>query len=301
MLSSYNILKKGTIKMKIIELFNSKKTVISFEVFPPKPELPLDTIFNTIENLQNLHPDFISVTYGAGGGIRSRSADIASKIKNSYNIEALSHLTCITSTTQDINNILQLLRNENIENILALRGDIPKDTSIITPANIGFRYASDLISYIKNTDDICIGAACYPEGHIQMIDKKDDIQNLKLKVDSGVDFLVSQLFFDNNILYSFLEDIRNCGINCPVSAGIMPVFSANLIKKLTIMCGATIPKKLIKILNKYESNPEDLTKAGIAYAITQIQDLIANGIQGIHLYTMNKSDHMQEIMKNVLS
>ena len=278
--------------MKIIELFNLKRPVISFEVFPPKPELPLDTVFNTIEKLEKLHPDFISVTYGAGGGIRSRTVDIASEVKNNHKIEALSHLTCITSTIKDIDDILHSLKTENIENILALRGDAPKDTSNQTPSNRDFRYASDLISYIKKTDNFCIGAACYPEGHVETTDKKTDIHNLKLKVDSGVDFLVTQLFF---------EDIRNAGIDCPVSAGIMPVFSTNLIKKLTLMCGATIPKKLIKILNKYESSPEDLTKAGIAYAITQIQDLIANEIQGIHLYTMNKSDHMQEIMKNVPS
>ena len=282
--------------MRISDLYGQKKTVVSFEVFPPKSDVPLDTIFNTIDGLKHLDPHFISVTYGAGGGTRSRTLEISSHIKNFYNIEALSHLTCVNSTFEEVDNILRSMQNERVENILALRGDMPNDAPSYSFSNQDFRYASDLISYIKNFGDFCIGAACYPEGHIQAPNRKTDIQNLKLKVDAGVDFLTTQLFFDNSFFYSFINDIRTAGIACPVSAGIMPVCSTKLIKKITVMCGASIPRKLASILNKYEHNPEDLSKAGAEYATVQIKDLINHGVEGIHLYSMNRIDQMQKII-----
>ncbi len=288
--------------MKIVDIFRHKNPVISFEVFPPKPDLPLDTILNTLDDLKNISPDFISVTYGAGGGTRIRTTEVSSSIKNTYNIEVLSHLTCVASTTDNIDSILQSLKEQNIENIMALRGDIPKDISDFNFCDQRFKHAQDLITYINSTTvNFCIAAACYPEGHIEADNKKTDIQNLKLKVDSGVDFLVTQLFFDNKIFLSFLENARSIGINCPISAGIMPVFNTKLIKKITLMCGATLPKKLIRLINKYENNPEDLSKAGVDYAIAQLHDLIGHGADGIHLLTMNKADQTKEIMKSLRS
>lgn len=285
--------------MRINELFYKKKPVISFEVFPPRPEVSLNTVFLTIEKLKDLNPDYISVTYGAGGGSRNRTIEIASKIKNEYNIDVLSHLTCVSTSPKDIDNILESLSNANVDNILALRGDVPMDTQISFNPFYYFSYASDLVSYIKKRQGFCIGAACYPEGHLQSTDKKSDISNLKFKVDCGVDFLVTQLFFDNKLFYTFLEEISKAGINVPVTAGIMPVFNSTLIKKFTSMCGASIPKKLRLILNKFDNSPDDLSKAGIEYAVNQINELIEYGVSGIHLYTMNKSDQVKTIMDNI--
>lgn len=283
--------------MKAIEFYHHEKTVLSIEIFPPRPDLPINTVYETLDRLKVLNPDFISVTYGAGGGNRARTIEISSKIKNTYGIEALSHLTCVASTSISISGILQSLKDEHIENIMALRGDVPKDIENFSFADQEFKHAGDLISYIKERSDFCIGAACYPEVHIESSDKHSDIEHLKTKVDSGVDFLVTQLFFDNGIFYSFLEDARNAGITCPVSTGIMPVFSTSLIKRLTLMCGASIPKKLVRILNKYENKPEELSRAGVDYAVNQIRDLIDHGVDGIHLLTMNKAEQTIEIVR----
>lgn len=283
--------------MKIIEFYKIKKPVLSFEVFPPKPDLPLETVFNTLDDLKHLNPDFISVTYGAGGGTRIRTIEISSKIKNHLHIEPLSHLTCITATTNQIDDILDDLKNKNIENILALRGDIPKDIPNFDFPVQSYRYAKDLIVHIKRVGDFCIGAACYPEGHIEAVDKETDIFYLKQKIEAGADFLITQLFYDNNIFYSFLNQIRSIGITCPVSAGIMPIFNTKQIEKIISLCRVSIPKEVKDILDKYKDNSEDLIKAGIEYAINQILDLIKNGVDGIHLYTMNKSEQVKEIVK----
>lgn len=269
--------------MYIKDLFK-EKTVMSLEIFPPKSTSPIDTVFNTLEGLKDIKPDFISVTYGAGGSGRSNTAKIASLVKNKYNIEALAHLTCISSSETEIDSILKELKDNNIENILALRGDMPNDLNIKGE----FTYAADLINKIKSTGGFSVGAACYPEGHIEATGLVDDLKNLKAKVGSGADFLITQMFFDNELFYSFKEKLELLGVNVPVSAGIMPVINKKQIEKITSLCGASLPLKFKRILWKYESNPEALKQAGIVYATEQIIDLLAEGVDGIHLYTMNK-------------
>jgi len=269
--------------MKIRELFD-KKTVFSFEIFPPKKTSSVDVIYKTLEELGDLSPDFISVTFSAGGsGNGALSCEIASKIKDEYNITPMIHLPCINYTEDEILAVLNDLNKRGIENILALRGDINPD---IEPKK-HFRYASDLISFIKKHGDYDIAGACYPEGHIETENIVDDIKNLKHKVDMGADHLISQLFFDNNLFYSFLEKTAIAGINVPIEAGIMPVVNKNQIERMVGMCGASLPPKFVKIMQKFEHNPESLRDAGIAYAIDQIVDLVSSGVDGIHLYTMN--------------
>jgi len=269
--------------MKIRELFD-KKTVFSFEIFPPKKTSSVDVIYKTLEELGDLSPDFISVTFSAGGsGNGALSCEIASKIKDEYNITPMIHLPCINYTEDEILAVLNDLNKRGIENILALRGDINPD---IEPKK-HFRYASDLISFIKKHGDYDIAGACYPEGHIETENIVDDIKNLKHKVDMGADHLISQLFFDNNLFYSFLEKTAIAGINVPIEAGIMPVVNKNQIERMVGMCGASLPPKFVKIMQKFEHNPEALRDAGIAYAIDQIVDLVSSGVDGIHLYTMN--------------
>lgn len=269
--------------MKIRELFD-KKTVFSFEIFPPKKTSSVDVIYKTLEELGDLSPDFISVTFSAGGsGNGSLSCEIASRIKDEYNITPMIHLPCINYTEDEILAVLNDLDKRGIENILALRGDINPD---IEPKK-HFRYASDLISFIKKHGDYDIAGACYPEGHIETENIVDDIKNLKHKVDMGADHLISQLFFDNNLFYSFLEKTAIAGINVPIEAGIMPVVNKNQIERMVGMCGASLPPKFVKIMQKFEHNPEALRDAGIAYAIDQIVDLVSSGVDGIHLYSMN--------------
>lgn len=282
--------------MKISELFKTKKTIVSFEVFPPNNIYSLEDVYSSIDELAKLQPDFMSVTYGAGGATRGRTVEIASRIKNNNKIEALAHLTCLGAKTNEIDDILKQLRKNNIENILALRGDKPKDG--LPVENGDFKYAQDLVSYIKKIEEFSIGGAYYPEGHQETNDLLD-LFNLKTKVDSGIDFLVSQIFFDNEFFYRFRDKLNKLQIDVPLVAGIMPVTNAKQIKKITSMCGCSIPEKFQKILNKYENNPQALKEAGIAYATEQIVDLITSDIDGIHLYTMNKVDTAKKIMANI--
>ncbi len=269
--------------MKISELFKTK-TVLSFEIFPPKRTDPVNTIYNTIDKLKDLSPDFISVTYGAGGSESSyETIKIASTVKRSYNIESVVHLPCINLTKQDVLKMMADLKEIGIENILALRGDINPNV----PPKSDFKYASDLISFIKENGDFNITAACYPEGHNECQSLVEDIRNLKIKVDAGADQLITQLFFDNNYFYSFRERAAIAGINVPIEAGIMPVANKRQIERIVSLCGVDLPKKFVSILDKYENNPEAMRDAGIAYAVDQIVDLIAQGVDGIHLYTMN--------------
>ncbi|EWM54689.1 methylenetetrahydrofolate reductase [NAD(P)H] [Ruminococcus flavefaciens] len=268
--------------MYIKELFKNK-TVFSFEVFPPKKTSPVEVIYDTLEELQGLSPDFISVTFGAGGSGNSRYAlEIASKINESGIIPML-HLPCINFTKAEIDAALDEAKSRGIENILALRGDINPE---IEPVN-DFRYASDLISYIKTNGDFDIAAACYPECHPDAENLVEDITNLRKKVDAGADHLITQLFFDNDNFYSFREKAAIAGINVPIEAGIMPVVNKKQIERMVTTCGASLPAKFVRIMTKYEHNPEALRDAGIAYAVNQIIDLVASGVDGIHLYTMN--------------
>lgn len=275
--------------MKIANLFKeNKKTVFSFEVFPPKKDSPIESVYSKMEELCALKPDFISVTYGAGGTVgHSRTCEIASKIKYDFGVESVAHLTCVNSTKEDIDINLADLKANGIENILALRGDYVEG---VEPKH-DFKYASDLCEYIDRTEEyrqfFDIGGGCYPEVHGEAENEIEDILNLKKKVDAGASHLISQLFFDNNAYYRFVERAKIARIDVPIEAGIMPITNKSQITRMVSMSGASLPAKFSKILQKYENKPEALRDAGIAYAIEQIIDLIANGVDGIHLYTMN--------------
>ncbi|MBQ8902780.1 MAG: methylenetetrahydrofolate reductase [Oscillospiraceae bacterium] len=270
--------------MKIAEMFGKGKTILSFEVFPPKKTGSIETVYNTIEQLTDLKPAYISVTYGAGGNLANNSTcEIASAIKNKYNTEAMAHVTCVNCTRSDLETILGRFNEAGIENILALRGDINPDI----PPKTDFKYASELVTFIKEHGDFGISGACYPEVHAEAPDMITDILNLKKKVDAGAQTLVTQLFFENKAFYDFRDKVRIAGINVPISAGIMPVTNKNQIERMVTMCGASLPQKFTKMIQKYEFNQEALIDAGIAYAADQIVDLISNGVEGIHLYTMN--------------
>lgn len=274
-------------------------TTFSFEVFPPKKTMGIETIYNTLGDLRDLKPDFISVTYGAGGSVSSgNTINIANYIKDVCGVKAVAHMPCLYMTREKVYNTLCLLKENGIDNILALRGDAIPDC---VPAG-EFKYASDLISYIKSVEGtigdgkgFSIYGACYPEKHPESKNVIDDITHLKQKVDSGVTHLLSQLFFDNSTFYRFVESARLGGINVPIEAGIMPVINKKQIEKMTSICGANLPEKFRKIMNKYEDSPEALRDAGIAYAVDQIVDLVANGVEGVHLYTMNNSYVAQRI------
>lgn len=282
--------------MHIKELFEKKEVVFSFEIFPPKVTSSIETIYDTLESLKDLKPDYISVTYGAGGNISdNRTCEISSLIKNKYNIEPLAHLTCINSNKKTINNILERLNEQGIENILALRGDIPRKSSTIGD----FNNAHELIEHINKKDNFGIAAACYPEGHIDSSSLKQDIEALKMKIEAGADYLISQLFFDNNYFYNLLNLMEQKGLNIPIQAGIMPVTNKKQIERIVSLCGATVPLKFIKIMNKYEHDKEALREAGIAYALEQIIDLVSSEVKGIHLYTMNNPYIARKISNNI--
>lgn len=287
--------------MYIKDIFSRKKPIISFEIFPPKKEASIDTIYNTIDELAPLKPDYISVTYGAGGNseTRNKTVEIASIIKNKYNIEALAHLTCVTSTRDEVNGILNDLKENNIKNVLALRGDLPQDTKFKFPEPLHFKYAEDLIKDIKNHGDFCIAAACYPETHIESNSADEDFKNLKSKVNSGVDFMITQLFLNNKFFYDFKQRAEGKKINIPIEVGIMPVINSKQIVRIASLCGAHIPEKFTKIINKYIDNPQALRDAGIAYATEQIIDLLSSGVDGIHIYTMNNPEVAKKIVSNI--
>lgn len=285
--------------MKIKDIFDSKnKAIFSFEVFPPKKTSPIESVYSKLEEICELKPDFISVTYGAGGtGGHSRTCEIASKIKNDFGVESVAHLTCVNSTKADIDSTLEDFRIHNIENILALRGDYVEG---VEPKK-DFLHASDLCAYIKSKGDFDLGGACYPEVHGEAKDEVEDVLNLRKKVDAGAEHLISQLFFDNDAFYRFVERTKIAGINVPIEAGIMPVTNKSQIERMVSMCGASLPAKFSKIMHKYEHNPEALRDAGIAYAVEQIVDLLANGVDGIHLYTMNNPYVARKISESVVS
>ncbi len=269
--------------MKTTELFKNKK-VLSFEIFPPKRTSSIDTIYSTLEELKDLKPDFISVTYGAGGSENCNTTiEIASAIKHKYGVESVAHLPSINLSKEEVLLNLEKFKENGIENILALRGDINPE---ITPKD-DFKHASDLITFIKANGNFNIIGACYPEGHTENKDLDKDIENLKIKVDAGAEHLVTQLFFDNNYFYNFQDKIKKIGINVPVEAGIMPVTNKKQIEKMATLCGVQLPKKFIKMMEKYEHNALAMRDAGIAYAVDQIVDLVSQGVDGIHLYTMN--------------
>lgn len=283
--------------MKIRDILKDNSPHVSFEVFPPKTDAGYEGVRAATKKIAALRPSFISVTYGAGGGTSRNTVRIASQIKNDLGVTSLAHLTCVSSTKDEVRGVIGQLKEQGIENILALRGDIPADGEFPLPNH--YRYACELVEDIKSQGDFCIGAACYPEGHVEAAHKKDDIMNLKHKVDCGVDFLTTQMFFDNNILYNFLYRIREKGITVPVLPGIMPVTSANQMKRICDLSGTVLPERFRAILDRFGEDPDAMKQAGIIYATDQIIDLIANGMNHIHIYSMNKPEVAEAIISNL--
>lgn len=281
--------------MKIRDILAQGKPVLSFEVFPPKVESAYESVEHAAFEIAALSPAFMSVTYGAGGGTSKYTVDIAADLKEKYGVTSLAHLTCVSSTREHVHQVVDQLKARKIENVMALRGDIPKDGNI----QHDYRYASELITELKSLGDFCIGGACYPEGHVESPTKAEDILHLKEKVDAGCDFLTTQMFFDNDVLYNFLYQIREKGITVPVVAGIMPVTNAKQMKKIISMSGAQIPAKFRAIVDKFGDNPAAMRQAGIAYATDQIVDLVANGVNAVHVYSMNKPDVAAQIKSSL--
>ena len=280
--------------MKIKDLFGQKKVTISCEIFPPKKDTAFSGIFETVDAIQSLGVDFISVTYGAGGSTSKKTVEVASYIQERHHLPALAHLTCCDSTKEDIRQRLAEMKERGIENILALRGDKPKE---YVPGP--YTYAIDLIRDIKSQGDFCIGGACYPDGHVECEHKEDDIAFLKEKVEAGCDFLTTQMFFDNNVYYNFLYRVLAVGIQVPVIPGIMPVINARQVKRSAELSGTSLPPRFKAIADKFSDDPLAMEQAGIAYATEQIIALVANGVKYIHLYTMNRPQTAAKIMENL--
>ena len=283
--------------MRISELLNQEGVTFSLEVFPPKTSEKYSETAEAAMEIARLKPDFMSVTYGAGGGTGEFTAGIAAGIQRDFGVPTLAHLTCVSSGRDHVMKMLDIYRKNGIVNILALRGDIPKDG----PVSTDYRYAVELIRDIRENGDFCIGGACYPEGHIESETKREDLQHLKEKTDAGLDFLTTQMFFNNDVFYNFLYRAREAGITVPVIAGIMPITNAKQLKRSVAMSGTDVPQRFRAIVDCFGTDPAAMKQAGIVYASEQIIDLIANGIRHIHVYTMNKPDVAAGIMKNLSS
>ncbi len=282
--------------MKISDIHKQKKNVLSFEIFPPKKDSELKNIDETLGILCELKPDFISVTFGAGGSAnRNKTIELAKKIREEYGVEPVVHLTCLCYDKKEIDEFSKQLASEGLYNILALRGD--RNPNI--PEKEDFKHASDLITYLKEKDDFCIAGACYPECHPESENRVDEIRNLRKKVDAGAELLLSQLFFDNRFFYRFAEDCRIGGIDVPITPGVIPVINAAQIKRMVTMCGASLPERFLKIIHKYEDKKEALFDAGMAYLLSQVIDLLANDVDGIHLYTMNNPTVARRICEGI--
>lgn len=282
--------------MKIIDIITSDKPSLSFEVFPPKTSDKFDSIKEATEEIAKLSPSFMSVTYGAGGGTSDFTVSIAENLQKNFGVTSLAHLSCISSTKEKVHAQLEKLKEGGIENIMALRGDIPEGMS---REHLDYRFASELITEIAATGDFCIGGACYPESHPESKSSFEDVKHLKEKVECGCQFLTTQMFFDNNVLYNFMYRIREAGINVPVVAGIMPVTNAKSIKRICSMNNALLPQRFVRIVDRYGYDSEKMMQAGIAYATEQIVDLFANGINAVHVYSMNKPDVAKAIQNNI--
>lgn len=282
----------------IKQYYQNKKTLLSFEVFPPKKQDDFPAVYSTLDELKTLSPDFISVTFGAGGSNSKKTAEIASYIQNECKIEALLHMTCVGYKRADLEEALLLLKDSGLHNLLALRGDRPQLMTDEQYEGRDFLYANEMIAFIREhyRDGLCIGAACYPEKHFEAETIDADLRNLYQKVNAGADFLITQMFFDNNLFYSFREKAEKMGISVPISTGIMPITSPNQLGRSVSLSGSSVPKKLTDLIAKYGESPADMRKAGIEYAAGQIRDLKNNGVDGIHLYTMNKAATAKEIL-----
>ena len=286
--------------MKITDNVSDKKLSLSFEVFPPKTDTSFESVKTATEEIAKLKPAFMSVTYGAGGGTSKYTLDIAKNINKLYGVPTLAHLTCVSSTRDTVKQRIEDIIASGIKNVMALRGDIPVELQNADRSGWDYRYATDLISELKSSGgNFCIGAACYPEIHPESNNQTEDIKHLKEKVDAGADFLTTQMFFDNNLLYNFLYKIREAGITVPVIPGIMPITNANQVERAIKLSGSFMPQRFKAIVDKFGYNPNAMKQAGIAYATDQIIDLYANGITNVHVYSMNKPDVAAKIMNNL--
>ncbi len=282
--------------MKVIDILNSPKPTISLEVFPPKTDAVYASVEQAVEKIADLKPSYMSVTYGAGGGTSSHTVNIAKHIQCDKGVTAIAHLSCISSTHELVHQQLTKLKEAGIENILALRGDIPEG---FTMDNLDYHYASDLAKEISDFGGFCIGGACYPEGHPDSANSVEDIDNLKKKIDAGCQYLTTQMFFDNNIHYKFLYKAREKGIFCPIIPGIMPITNAKQVERAIKLSGTIMPPRFLSIVDRFGNDKEAMAQAGIAYATDQIIDLIANGINHIHVYSMNKPEVAEKILENL--
>ena len=286
--------------MKIIDLLKKPRLSLSFEVFPPKTEMGFESVKGATEEIARLRPAFMSVTYGAGGGTSRYTLDIAKNIKEMYGVPTLAHLTCVSSTRETVQEKIRAIRAAGIENVMALRGDLPAGMEQEDRSRWDYRYAIDLVRELKEENlDFCIGGACYPEIHPESSNQKEDICHLKEKVDAGCDFLTTQMFFDNNLLYNFLYKIREAGITVPIIPGIMPITNANQVERAMKLSGSFMPQRFKSLVDQFGGDPAAMKQAGIAYATDQIIDLFANGITNVHVYSMNKPDVAEKIQANL--
>ena len=286
--------------MKLTEIFKAKKYALSFEVFPPKTDDVYDSVKTSTEEIAKLSPAFMSVTYGAGGGTSKYTLEIAKNIRERFGVESLAHLTCVSSTRETVLSRIEDCKEAGVQNIMALRGDIPKEMQGADRSGWAYRHAVDLIREIKQGGgDFCVGGACYPEVHPESANQNDDILYLKEKVDAGCDFLTTQMFFDNNLLYNFLYKIRQAGIEVPVIAGVMPITNAKQVERAISLSGSFMPQRFKSLVDKFGDDSAAMKQAGIAYATDQIIDLYANGVQCVHVYSMNKPDVAEAIWNNL--
>ncbi|MBQ7829549.1 MAG: methylenetetrahydrofolate reductase [Clostridia bacterium] len=286
--------------MKLTKIFEKNTPHLSFEVFPPKTTTAFESVKVATEQIAALKPSFMSVTYGAGGGTSQYTLDIAKNIKAQYGVPTLAHLTCVSSTKDTVREMIERIKAAGIENIMALRGDIPSNMLDADRSGWAYSHAVELVRELKESGaDLCIGGACYPEIHPESANQKEDIRHLKEKVDAGCDFLTTQMFFDNNLFYNFLYKIREAGITVPIVPGIMPITNANMVERSIKMSGSFMPQRFKALVDKFGSDPEAMKQAGIAYATDQIIDLYANGITNVHVYSMNKPEVAERIQSNV--
>ncbi|RKH56159.1 methylenetetrahydrofolate reductase [NAD(P)H] [Corallococcus llansteffanensis] len=276
--------------MKIRNCLNPSQPCFSFEFFPPKTDAGVASLLRTVEELAPLNPGFVSVTYGAGGSTRDRTVELVTHIKQHTGIEAMAHLTCVGHTRDELRDVLRRLAAARIENVLVLRGDPPQGQQTFEPVPGGFRYAEELVRFVREEDfNFCLGGACYPEGHVETASREDDLKHLKAKVDAGMDFVVTQLFFDNAFYFDFVERARRAGINVPIVPGIMPITNYEQVQRFTRMCGATVPMRLALQMERVKDQPDAVVQLGVAHATVQCMELLARGVPGIHFYTLNKS------------
>ena len=285
--------------MKLTQHFSRNKPAMSFEVFPPKTVSSMDSVTRATQAMAQLHPAFMSVTYGAGGGTSRYTLEIARCIEKDYGVPTLAHLTCVSSTRETISQRIADLKAVGLENVMALRGDLTPERMGSDPSTWDYRHATDLIRELASSGDFCIGGACYPEKHPESATQAEDIDHLKEKVDAGCSFLTTQMFFDNALLYRFLDTIRAAGIGVPVVAGIMPITAASQIHRAIALSGSYVPAELLALADKYCDDPAAMKQAGIAYAIDQVTDLYAKGIYNVHIYSMNKPEVAQQIQSSV--